>query len=175
MSSARPEESALPDKTTADSGGQAAPAAPDDAQQLRDEIERTREHLGDTVEQLASKLDVKSRARAEAAQVAGQVKGAAAQVPAQVKSAAEKVRGLLSGSGAGAHAANARQQAASAGQTGKDKLRRGQEKLGQVTPDPVRQAFTKGTSAARKNPLPFAAAVAALIAVFLTIWQRRKR
>jgi chromosome segregation ATPase len=35
----------------------------DEAQALRDEIEQTREHLGDTVEQLAAKADVKKQAR----------------------------------------------------------------------------------------------------------------
>jgi hypothetical protein len=46
---------------------------PDDAQALREEIERTREHLGATVEQLAAKADVKGRAQAKAAELAGQV------------------------------------------------------------------------------------------------------
>jgi Protein of unknown function (DUF3618) len=46
------------------------PAVPDDAQQIRAEIERTREHLGATVEQLAARVDVKARARAEAAALA---------------------------------------------------------------------------------------------------------
>jgi len=48
-------------------------------QQLREEIERTREHLGATVEQLAAKVDVKSRAQASAAELAGRVKDAAAK------------------------------------------------------------------------------------------------
>ena len=75
---------ALPDKT----GGQQTPvvgkvvqgpAGGDDAQRLREEIERTREHLGATVEQLIAKVDVKSRARAEAAELTGRFKLAAAQ------------------------------------------------------------------------------------------------
>jgi hypothetical protein len=53
---------------------------PDDAKQLREEIERTREHLGATVEQLAAKVDVKSRAQAKAAELARQATGAVAQV-----------------------------------------------------------------------------------------------
>lgn len=44
-----------------------------DAQELREEIERTRERLGETVEQLAAKADVKGRAQAKAAELAGQV------------------------------------------------------------------------------------------------------
>ncbi len=42
------------------------PAVSDDAQRLRAEIERTREHLGATVEQLAARADVKARARDKA-------------------------------------------------------------------------------------------------------------
>ncbi len=56
---------------------------PDDAQQLREEIERTREHLGETVEQLAAKVDVKGRAQARAAELAGQVTWQARSVVAQ--------------------------------------------------------------------------------------------
>jgi hypothetical protein len=75
--------SALPEK----SAGNQAPVvgkvvqgpAGDDAQQLREEIERTREHLGATVEQLAARLDVKSRARAEAAELSARLKRAGSQ------------------------------------------------------------------------------------------------
>src|ERR1700753_3568490 len=53
---------------------------PDDAQRLRAEIEQTRENLGATVEQLAARIDIKSRAQAEAAQLADRIKDAAAQL-----------------------------------------------------------------------------------------------
>jgi hypothetical protein len=75
---------ALPEK----SAGQQAPvvgrvvqgpAGGDDAQQIRDEIERTRQHLGATVEQLVARVDVKSRARAEAAELTGRLKLAVTQ------------------------------------------------------------------------------------------------
>jgi ABC-type hemin transport system substrate-binding protein len=64
--------------------GSALPEGPashqaDDVQQLRREIELTRERLGATVEQLAAKADLKSRARAQAAELAGRVKTAAAK------------------------------------------------------------------------------------------------
>jgi ElaB/YqjD/DUF883 family membrane-anchored ribosome-binding protein len=42
---------------------------PDDPQQLREEIERTRLDLGDTVAALAEKTDVKARARDKVAEV----------------------------------------------------------------------------------------------------------
>ena len=61
-------------------GHDTVPAVPADAQRLRAEIERTREDLGATVEQLAAKLDVKSRARVEAAELAGRIKGTGAQI-----------------------------------------------------------------------------------------------
>jgi len=43
------------------------------ADEVRQEIEQTRERLGETVDQLAAKADIK--ARAKAAEVSGQVRG----------------------------------------------------------------------------------------------------
>jgi hypothetical protein len=51
------------------------------AQELEQEIERTREHLGDTIDELAGKADVKARARARAAEV----KARAADVSGRVR------------------------------------------------------------------------------------------
>jgi Protein of unknown function (DUF3618) len=74
-----------------------------DAQQLREEIERTREHLGATVEQLAAKVDVKSRAQAKAADLARQLTWQARSVVAQAQKlgAPRKHRIPLSAAGAG--------------------------------------------------------------------------
>jgi type VI protein secretion system component VasF len=44
------------------------------ADELRQEIEQTRRRLGETVDELAGKADLKARARAKAAKVAGQVR-----------------------------------------------------------------------------------------------------
>jgi hypothetical protein len=44
----------------------------DEAQALRDQIEQTREDLGDTVEQLAAKADVRKQARAAATRLGEQ-------------------------------------------------------------------------------------------------------
>ncbi len=75
--------SALPEKSAGNQtpvvGKVVQGPASDDAQQLREEIERTREHLGETVEQLAARLDVKSRARAEAAELSARLKRAGNQ------------------------------------------------------------------------------------------------
>lgn len=51
------------------------------AHELEQEIERTREHLGDTIDELAAKADMKARARARAAEV----KARAADVSGRVR------------------------------------------------------------------------------------------
>jgi len=54
---------------------------PDAALEIQQEIEQTRERLGQTVEELAAKADVKARARAKA----DEVKARAAEVSGRVK------------------------------------------------------------------------------------------
>ncbi len=56
--------------------GESSAHPADEAQALRDEIEQAREHLGDTVEQLAAKADVKKQARAEAARLGERARAA---------------------------------------------------------------------------------------------------
>ncbi len=48
--------------------------------EIQQEIERTREHLGDTVEELAARADVRTRARAKAAELKDLAAGAAARL-----------------------------------------------------------------------------------------------
>jgi Protein of unknown function (DUF3618) len=55
------------------------------AEEIQQEIERTREHLGDTVDELAAKADLKTRARVKAAQVRTQARDRAAEVSRQVR------------------------------------------------------------------------------------------
>jgi ElaB/YqjD/DUF883 family membrane-anchored ribosome-binding protein len=49
------------------------PATPESAAEMRDEIERTRQDLGDTVAALAEKTDVKARAKDKVAEVKSNV------------------------------------------------------------------------------------------------------
>ena len=110
-----------PDTAAADSAPGKGPlagalsAAPDDVQQVEQEIERTREQLGETVEQLAAKADVKGRARAKAAEVSERVKSKTSQAQNEVAAGAESVRSQLV-----AKTATARQKAMFAGGAGKD-------------------------------------------------------
>ena len=55
------------------------------AQELEQEIERTREHLGDTIDELAGKADMKARARARAAEVRTRAQDRAADVSGRVR------------------------------------------------------------------------------------------
>jgi hypothetical protein len=81
------------------------PAMPDEAQQIRAEIERTREHLGATVEQLAAKVDVKSRARAQVAGLTGQARSRVAKARSQAVTVARGRSVPLAAAAAGVLAA----------------------------------------------------------------------
>jgi hypothetical protein len=48
--------------------------------EIQQEIERTREHLGDTVEELTARADVRARARAKATEMKDRATAAAAQL-----------------------------------------------------------------------------------------------
>ena len=64
--------------------------ASDDPERIRQEIERTRQQLGETVERLAAKADVKSRARAEAAAIAGRLKSSGRSTAGSARRAMDK-------------------------------------------------------------------------------------
>jgi hypothetical protein len=70
-------------------------ADPRDAEELREEIERTRERLGATLEQLVARADVKRRAKAEAARLAERAKASAA--PASLRRAVAQGPRAVSG------------------------------------------------------------------------------
>jgi hypothetical protein len=55
------------------------------AEEIQQEIERTREHLGETVDELAAKADVKARARVKAAEVTARARDWGAGVSGQVR------------------------------------------------------------------------------------------
>jgi Protein of unknown function (DUF3618) len=59
-------------------------APPDGIQALTEEIERTREDVGETVAALAAKADVIARVREEASEVAGRLRDAAGKVKEQI-------------------------------------------------------------------------------------------
>jgi ABC-type transporter Mla subunit MlaD len=150
------------------------PPAPDDPQQLRQEIERTREQLGETVEQLAAKADVMSRAQTRAAEVSRRVKAKASQVQQQAAARAGKVRGQLVG-----RTAAARHKAVSAGGAGQDQLQSRLAAVGtplwDATPESLRRAAARGASGTRERHVPLAVTVGVLACGYLAIRWWRKR
>ena len=68
----------------------AQPAPPSDQEALTMEIERTREELGQTVEALVAKTDLKARSREKVAEVKQQVTANAGPVREKVSSQAAK-------------------------------------------------------------------------------------
>jgi ferric-dicitrate binding protein FerR (iron transport regulator) len=65
--------------TARDSTGRQAGGATSDPEELRQEIERTREELGDTVEALAHKADVKARVQERVTDISQRAQATAAQ------------------------------------------------------------------------------------------------
>jgi hypothetical protein len=55
------------------------------APEIQQEIEQTRERLGQTVEELAAKADVKARARAKATEMKARAQARAAEVSRQMR------------------------------------------------------------------------------------------
>lgn len=101
-------------ETAALTGRVAAP--PDDLRQLEAEIERTREQLGETVQELVARADVKSLARAKATELRGRVKDTTSQARKAATAGAVSVRVQLTDKSAAAL-----QKATSAGATQKER------------------------------------------------------
>jgi cobalamin biosynthesis Mg chelatase CobN len=140
--------------------------APDDEQELRHEIEQTREQLGETVEQLAAKTDVKSQARAKAAAVTGRVKDKTAQIRAKAGDGGAGVRSQAAGK-----TVQARQQATAA----KNQIQARAAGAWQAAPEGVRRTVAKGASTANQRRAPLAVAAAVLITGYLVFrWWRRR-
>jgi Protein of unknown function (DUF3618) len=74
------------------------PSSPDDPEQLKAAIERTREELGRTAEQLVAKTEVKAQAQAKASDLTQRAKDATSQVRRQAVARAGSARQQLAGS-----------------------------------------------------------------------------
>jgi hypothetical protein len=105
--------SLIPGQESAGSG------APDDPEQLKAEIEQTREQLGDTAGQLTAKADVKGRTQARAADLTDRAKAKASQTRQQAAVQADSVRSQLA-----ATTAAAGEQASSAGEAVPESVKR---------------------------------------------------
>ena len=115
-------------------------------------MKTARSRWGETVEQLAAKADVTSRAKDKASELSGRLKGKATA---------------------------ARRRAVAAGRAGSSQLQGRAAAVGtpvrEATPERVRRAVAKAAGAARQQPIPLAMAIGALVVANLTIRQYRKR
>ena len=168
-----------PAETAGGASGQAH--APADPQALLEEIEHTREELGQTVEALAAKVDVKARAQERAAEVSGQVRTRLAGVKQDLAGKVGQVTGGLTGK-----AAQTRQAVSESGMT---VLGAGQPAARQVTsraaqagstawnaaPEPVQRTARRAAAAVDEHRVEAAAiAGAVLLASWLAVrWIRR--
>jgi hypothetical protein len=148
----------------------AAEEGPVGEAELRQEIEQTRKQLGETVEQLTAKPDVKGRARAKAAELAGRAKSTTAQMRTQAVTQVGSVRGQLAGK-----SAMTRQKLVAAAGTAKTQLQARAAPVREATPEPVRRAVAKGASTAQQRRVPLAVAAVTLIAGYLVFrwWGKR--
>jgi hypothetical protein len=139
-----------------------ARAKPDVAA-LREEIKRTRAELGETVQALAAKADVKARARE-------QVELTKQKAKAQVHDATGKVREVAAAA-VGAASEKVRHATAQAGDRAAGAAGRSDGGSGAL--DRVQDAGVR----MRRNPIPFAAVLAAgvaLVGIVLIVRGRRK-
>ena len=155
-----------------------AQSVPEDPEQLRQDIERTREQLGETVEALVAKADVKAQAKDKVGQLTGKLKGTTAQAKEQASARAAQAREQL------ATRTNDAKQAATANgatvQGAKDQLQAGATAVGgkvrDVTPEPVQRAARH--AAARTSPrqaVVAAAAVGVALISFILVRKRRRK
>jgi Protein of unknown function (DUF3618) len=152
-------------------------APPDNPEALVAEINRTREELGETVEALAAKADVKARAQQRTAEVSGQLKGRLDGMKQELASRTIQLTGKASGTGQavaergktvlGASQPTARQLGNRAAQAGASAWA--------ATPEPVQRRARQVARTVDQNRVPaIAIAGAALVASWLVIrWLRR--
>jgi hypothetical protein len=158
-------QAASPADARQDGSASDAPRPSDDPRALREEIERTREQLGATVEALAAKADVKAQAQQKVSQLTERLTTKAAQAQRQLADKTAKPRRKVFAL-IGPAKDQVSQRAAEAATS-----------VSKVTPEPVKQAAGKaaGTARRRRGPLAAAGAVGAAVLGWLLInrWRRR--
>jgi hypothetical protein len=145
---------------------------PPEQQALAEEIERTREELGETVAALAAKADVKGRAQRRAAEVKGNLLGKVRAAIDKVTAQAGELRGE-----AAAKAARAKNAAQSASAPMASQAATAGRAVRAATPAPVQRAAGQAAVIVRGHREK-AAAAATAAAVLILAWlalRRRRR
>lgn len=167
---------------------------PDNPDALVEEINRTRDELGNTVEALAAKVDVKARAQQKATNVSGQLKSRVRDVTQGLSGKADQVRGEVSNRTAGARQAVAENgknvlgggepvtktiasRASQAGATAQAAATKAGATAWAATPEPAQQRAKRAVATVNQHRVPFAAAAAAgalLLTGWLVVRSRRR-
>ena len=171
-------------------GEQGSPEAPpDNPEALVEEINRTRDELGNTVEALAAKVDVKSRAQQKATEVSGQLKDKVRDVTQGLSGKAGTLKGEVTDRAAGARqaaaengktmlgagqpvtqtiasraaqaGATAQSAAVQAAATAQSAATQAGAAAWAATPEPVQQRARRAAATVNQHRVPFAAAAAA--------------
>ncbi|MBX4176091.1 DUF3618 domain-containing protein, partial [Streptomyces geysiriensis] len=132
----------MTDATSGDgtrSGSTAQPVGAKGPDELRQQIEQTRSQLGDTVEELAGKADVKGRAKARAADLRDKAGAMTVQLRSSAAQAGHTVQGRASRAG---HAVQDR--AGQAGHAVQDKAGRAGQTVERRVPERARGALRSG-------------------------------
>lgn len=168
-------------------------AEPGDREELKAEIEQTREELGETVEALAAKANVPARVRGKATQLREQATGTIGTLTHAVREKAPQLREQATGTfgtltqTVREKAPQLREQATgtigSLTQTVREKAPQVAgpvAKVGQAVPEPARRTVARtgrqATRAAGERPEALYAAAAVCVAAGVWLWRRgRKR
>jgi cobalamin biosynthesis Mg chelatase CobN len=146
------------------------PQPADDEGELRQEIERTRERLGETVEQLAAKADVKGRVQAKITGLSGQAKSLTSRAASQAGAQVAQRRGQLA-----ARATNVRQKSAGVGSTAKSGWQARTASVRETGTEPLRRTVAKGAGVVRQRPVPVGLAAVAMATGYLALrWWRTR-
>jgi hypothetical protein len=153
------------------SGAQTGP--PDDVQELEQEIAQTRQQLGETVEQLIAKADVRARARTKAAELASRVKDKTSQAWAQAAAHAGKARDQLAGKSGGTGSGKTLLDV-TVNEQPPGRIASAAATARKAAPEPVWQAVAKAAGIARQRRALVAVAAGVLTAGYVAIrWSRK--
>ncbi|PZT69791.1 DUF3618 domain-containing protein [Streptomyces sp. SW4] len=164
-------------------GSAAEPAATGGAKgpdELRRQIEQTRSELGDTVEELAGKADVKGRAKARAADLKDKAGALTVQLRSSAAHAGHSVQDRAGRAGhvvqEKAHVVQEKahvlqEKAGRSGQGGRHKAGRTGHAVEHDAPGPVHSAARPGRG--RPGPVLVAGAAAGAVVAAGVIWRRR--
>jgi gas vesicle protein len=180
--------------TAAEGAAGETASPPDNPEALVDEINRTREELGNTVEALAAKVDVRTRAQQRATEVSGQLKSKVRDVTQGLSGKADQLKDEVSGRTAGARQVvtengktvlgagepvtkGIASRASQAGATAQAVATKAGATAWAATPEPVQQRAKRAAATVNQHRVPFAAAAAAgalLLTGWLVVRSRRR-